>query len=92
MDSAVGYIRVSTEGQVINGASLDRQRERITEYCQTQGLNLIEIFADNGVSGGKPLAKSPAGRNLTDLLSSGDVNHVVCCKTDRTFRNVLDYF
>jgi len=48
---AVGYIRVSTVGQVREGESLGIQREGITLYCKAHGLELIEIYADEGISG-----------------------------------------
>jgi hypothetical protein len=39
---AVGYVRVSTEGQAADGVSLDAQRGRIEAWCrkrlQTHGL------------------------------------------------------
>jgi DNA invertase Pin-like site-specific DNA recombinase len=51
MTPAIGYIRVSTEGQADNGLSLDGQREAIKAHCLTGGLDLLEIYADEGVSG-----------------------------------------
>ena len=53
MQSAVGYIRVSTDGQVTDGVSLDAQRERITAWCHANGFNLAEVFMDAGLSGGR---------------------------------------
>lgn len=48
---AVGYIRVSTEGQATEGVSLEAQRSRIEAYCVAQGLQLSAVFVDAGISG-----------------------------------------
>lgn len=53
MQTAVGYIRVSTDGQVTEGVSLDAQRERIAAWCMANGFSLAETFVDAGLSGGR---------------------------------------
>lgn len=53
MQTAVGYIRVSTDGQVTDGVSLDAQRERIAAWCQGNGFTLDHVFVDAGLSGGR---------------------------------------
>lgn len=50
---ATGYIRVSTEGQAIEGVSLDAQRSRITAWAAAAGAELLDIRVDAGISGGK---------------------------------------
>jgi site-specific DNA recombinase len=47
----VGYIRVSTDGQVADGVSLDAQREKIAAYCTLHGAELLDVPADEGISG-----------------------------------------
>ena len=51
--TAIGYIRVSTDGQVTDGVSLDAQRERIGAWCLANGFAIAEIFVDAGLSGGR---------------------------------------
>jgi DNA invertase Pin-like site-specific DNA recombinase len=51
--TAIGYIRVSTDGQVTDGVSLDAQRERIGAWCLANGYAIAEIFVDAGLSGGR---------------------------------------
>lgn len=46
----VGYVRVSTEEQAINGVSLDAQEEKIRAYCQAKGWRLTEGIRDQGIS------------------------------------------
>jgi site-specific DNA recombinase len=88
--TAIGYIRVSTSDQVDNGVSLDAQRSRIHAYCTMKGLDLLEIYHDNGVSAGKPLSTRVGGTAALEALSSGRACHIVTYKLDRLFRSALD--
>lgn len=63
---AVGYIRVSTEGQAMDGVSLDVQREKIQAYCSLHGLTLIETMADEGISGKRADNRPGLQRALTE--------------------------
>jgi site-specific DNA recombinase len=87
---AVGYIRVSTEEQAREGLSLEAQRERIEAYCKLQGLQLREVFADQGVSGSIPLLERPGGAKLLEAITAGQAEHVVALKLDRLFRDAGD--
>mgnify|MGYP003597522840 CR=1 FL=1 len=49
--TAVGYVRVSTQEQAAEGVSLDAQRDKLRSYCRANGIRLIDIFADEGMSG-----------------------------------------
>ena len=49
--SAVGYIRVSTTTQVEEGVSLEAQRAKVASYADLHSLDLVEVFADEGISG-----------------------------------------
>lgn len=51
MQKAVGYIRVSTQGQVDEGISLDAQRAKIEAWCALNDVHLVAVFDDAGVSG-----------------------------------------
>lgn len=53
MQTAIGYIRVSTDGQATDGVSLDAQRERIAAWCTGNGFELGQVFVDAGLSGGR---------------------------------------
>src|SRR4051794_5578892 len=50
--TAIGYVRVSTQEQATEGVSLDAQRDRIRAYCRLHAIKLIDIKADEGISGG----------------------------------------
>ena len=53
MQAAIGYIRVSTDGQATDGVSLDAQRARIEAWCTANEVELREVFVDAGLSGGR---------------------------------------
>ena len=46
-----GYCRVSTTEQAHEGYSLAAQEQAIRAYCQAQGWELLEVYADAGRSG-----------------------------------------
>lgn len=48
---AVGYIRVSTQGQADDGASLEAQKARIRAWCLANEYELVALFEDRGISG-----------------------------------------
>lgn len=49
MTKAVGYIRVSTQGQVRDGYSLAYQRDEIMRYCADNDIELVQIYEDKGI-------------------------------------------
>ncbi len=50
---AIGYIRVSTQGQADEGISLDAQRAKIEAWADLNGYELAGIYEDAGISGTK---------------------------------------
>ena len=51
MATAIGYIRVSTEGQAQDGVSLDAQRAKIEAWCLLNDYQLSAVHVDAGISG-----------------------------------------
>lgn len=51
MRKAIGYIRVSTEGQAIDGVSMAAQESRIRAWATLADCETVEFFADAGISG-----------------------------------------
>ena len=49
--TAIGYVRVSSQEQATEGVSLDAQRDRLRSYCRLNGIRLIDILSDEGISG-----------------------------------------
>jgi len=50
MNSAIAYIRVSTEKQVTEGMSIEAQQARIEQWCSLNGYQLVDVFIDAGIS------------------------------------------
>lgn len=48
---AVGYVRVSTEAQAVDGVSLEAQRARIEAWCLANEYELGGVHVDAGISG-----------------------------------------
>lgn len=53
MAKAIGYVRVSSQSQVDDGASLDAQQAKIAAYCMLNDLELVATYTDAGLSGGR---------------------------------------
>ena len=48
---AIGYVRVSTEGQAQEGVSLEAQRAKIEAWCELNDYTLASVHVDAGISG-----------------------------------------
>jgi DNA invertase Pin-like site-specific DNA recombinase len=84
---ALGYLRVSTEGQAESGAGLDAQRDAIEAEAQRQGWQL-EVVTDTG-SGAN--LNRPALAEALDRLDRGEVDLLLAAKLDRVSRSVKDF-
>ena len=51
MATAIGYIRVSTEGQAQDGVSLDAQRAKLAAWADLNGYTMGAVYEDAGISG-----------------------------------------
>ena len=84
---AVGYVRVSTDMQAIDGLSLEAQQSAIETYCSLHGLKLVRICKDV-MSGGKD--QRPGLQDALDVLErSADV--LVVLKFDRLSRSIVHF-
>jgi DNA invertase Pin-like site-specific DNA recombinase len=88
--TAVGYVRVSSVGQVESGAGLTDQRRAIRTECDRRGWMLSNVCADNGASGGS-IDRRPALQEALDTLRDGHASVLVTAKLDRLSRSVLDF-
>jgi DNA invertase Pin-like site-specific DNA recombinase len=87
---ALGYVRCSTAEQARSSLGLGAQEERIRGYAAAAGLELVDIFGEEGVSGSVPLGDRPGGAILLERLRSGEARHLVALKLDRLFRDAGD--
>ncbi len=82
----VGYCRVSTSNQEEEG-NIKPQEAAIKAYAQAKGYELVQLFSDNGVSGG--LESRPALNELFDTLEDrADISGVLIFKLDRLARDL----
>src|SRR4030095_3837128 len=88
MKRAIGYCRVSTDGQADRGVSLDAQAEKIRAMATVQDAELIDIVIDGGESG-KSLQRPGIERLLT-MVDRKEVQIVIIAKLDRLTRSVRD--
>ena len=87
--SAYGYTRVSTAEQATEGISLEAQANMIAAAATTYGTGeIIKVFVDAAVSGGRKMIDRPAGAEMLGQLKNGDT--VIATKLDRMFRNATD--
>lgn len=85
---AVGYIRVSTEGQAEEGVSIEAQRAKLEAFAVATDLELVAIREDAGASA-KTLARPGLQAALADLRE-GRSDALVVTKLDRLTRSVRD--
>lgn len=86
------YVRVSTEEQALRGSSIEAQVDALKEYCEKHGIKIMDIYADEGISGAKPPLKRPALKRLLEDVEAGKIDIILFTKLDRWFRSVKEYF
>lgn len=83
----IGYCRVSTDNQKERD-TISIQEEALREYATAAGLELGEIFRDEGVSGG--LEIRPGLSELLDCLDHApEIRGVLIWKLDRLARDIV---
>ena len=87
MQKAIGYIRVSTQGQADEGVSLEAQRAKIRAWCELNDAELVAVFEDAGLSGA-----SMKGREGLEaaLKATGKGMALVCYSISRLARSTRD--
>ena len=63
-------LRVSSEEQR-ERETIEIQRAFLQEYCRLYSLEVVQIYADDGVSGTVPLHERPEGRRLLEDAKEG---------------------
>jgi len=86
---AVGYVRVSTEEQAKGGVSLDMQRAKIRKYAELHDMDLIDIIADEGISGCTIKAR-PGVQEVLEKVRNKQIRAVIIYKLDRLARNTIE--
>lgn len=92
MAKVVGYARVSTYGQAKDGYSLSYQLEEIESHCQQNGMELLRVYEDKGISGAavdeEGLTVEREGlQELLAELQGLEVTSVIVLNTSRLWRS-----
>lgn len=82
------YIRVSTTQQATEGVSLKAQRERLLKYCEFNGLEVVEIIEDKGLSGSNN--QREGYKTLMKLVTSSQIEAVCVYSLSRFARNTVE--
>lgn len=91
MKTAIGYLRVSTDGQAENGFGLDSQKEQITSFAAAHDYQITSWLRDEGVSGASD--DRPAFNEIIyGEVSNPPVEAVIVAKSDRVARDINLYF
>lgn len=85
---AAGYIRVSTPSQV-DEESLTTQRKSIEAFAKQNNYQLIETYADEGISGGSVKDRHALLRCMNDG-QAGKFNILIVHRLSRFGRNALE--
>ena len=86
--TAIGYVRVSTQEQATDGVSLDAQRDKRKTYCKINGIRLVDIVADEGISGST--LERPGLQAALHMIRRGRANTLIVVKLDRLSRSLRD--
>jgi DNA invertase Pin-like site-specific DNA recombinase len=88
MLKAISYLRVSGEGQV-DGDGFPRQRDAITRYAKSHGVQLLGEYTDKGVSGTRELDARDGLSDLMARLRSNGIDLVLVERADRLARDLM---
>ncbi len=85
-NNAAAYIRLSNDEDV-QQTSIDNQIEIITEYCNQNNLNLVNVYSDDGYTG--TTFNRPAFKRMLEDLDAGIINCVITKDVSRLGRSLL---
>jgi DNA invertase Pin-like site-specific DNA recombinase len=88
MPKALAYMRCSGRGQ-IDGDTWDRQQEAITRYATTNGIEVVEWYRDEGLSGKTELENRPGLAACLERVESNGVRLVIVESADRLARDSM---
>ena len=74
------YIRVSTDEQALHGLSLDSQREALTAYAKEHNMQIVDVYADEGITARKALNKRLQFQRLMSDVKQGKIDLILVTK------------
>jgi recombinase len=85
IQEAAIYCRVSTDDQAERG-TIESQIEYAEKYCDLNGIRIVKIYRDDGITGTLPLEERPAGAELLADAKEGVFSTLLVFKLDRLGR------
>ncbi|MEM4959099.1 MAG: recombinase family protein, partial [Nanopusillaceae archaeon] len=82
---ALGYARISVESENIDNQVLELER-----FAEAQGLELVEIFKDVGVSGARPAFEREGFKKLLEASKLLNVKTIIVYDLTRLGRDLFD--
>lgn len=83
------YTRVSTVEQARDGYSLAAQEKLLREYCKMKKYDVIEVYSDEGISGGT-IEKRPGMNKLLEDARMNKFDIILVWKLTRFSRSLKD--
>jgi len=88
MTKALAYLRVSGKAQV-DGDGFPRQHDTIHRYAKAHGVDVVDEYRDEGVSGTKDLDGREGLGDLMTRLRSNGIRLVLVERADRLARDLM---
>lgn len=88
MKRAVIYARVSTQRQADDGVSMDSQIDQCRVKARELGVDVAEVFRDDGVSGRTD--NRPGFQAALAYCAANPISHFICWSTSRFGRNLQE--
>jgi DNA invertase Pin-like site-specific DNA recombinase len=85
---AFAYLRVSGKGQV-DGDGFPRQLAAVKAYAASNGIRIVRVFEEKGVSGANELVDRPAFVEMMVALQADGVKLVLCEALHRLARDLM---
>ena len=87
-EKAIIYKRVSTNEQAIDGYSLANQEKELRDYCDKNEIEVVEVYADEGLSGSEMENRVGLRNALNHLIYGEDnVKYLMVWKLSRLSRS-----
>ncbi len=77
------YLRVSTDTQTI-----ENQRQELDAVAQRMNWTIVEVLADEGISGAKGRDKRPGYDTLMKMVARKEIDLIACWSVDRLGRSL----
>lgn len=83
------YVRVSTDGQVQDGFSIDAQIEQLKKFSVSEKYSVVEIYKDEGISG-KNIKNRPGFKRMMKDAENNLFDKLLIWNISRLSRDYVD--